>query len=110
MPPSYTCAQGAQRREVHMKTASLRDGASRLAGSGDGVLVDPEWPPAPLPDPRVRGVEVDAIPAAYNDWHIDGATLWNVYADLKDADYHLADTAALQRLVTSSGTEPDAPG
>jgi thiosulfate/3-mercaptopyruvate sulfurtransferase len=52
-------------------------------------------------------VEVDVSPAAYNDWHIDGATLWNVYADLKDADYRLADTAALERLVKSSGIEPD---
>ena len=70
-----------------MKTASLRDGATRLAGTGDGVLVDPEWLHAHLSDPRVRVVEVDVSPAAYNDWHIDGATLWNVYADLKDADY-----------------------
>ena len=90
-----------------MKTASLRDGATRLAGTGDGVLVDPEWLHAHLSDPRVRVVEVDVSPAAYNNWHIDGATLWNVYADLKDADYHLVDTAALQRLVTSSGIEPD---
>ena len=90
-----------------MKTASLRDGATRLAGTGDGVLVDPEWLHAHVSDPRVRVVEVDVSPAAYNDWHIDGATLWNVYADLKDADYRLADTAALQRLVTSSGIEPD---
>ena len=90
-----------------MKTASLRDGATRLAGTGDGVLVDPEWLHAHLSDPRVRVVEVDVSPAAYNDWHIDGAALWNVYADLKDADYRLVDTAALERLVTSSGIEPD---
>ena len=92
-----------------MKTTSLRDGATRLADTGDGVLVDPEWLHDHLSDPRVRVVEVDVSPAAYNDWHIDGATLWNVYADLKDADYRLVDTAALQRLVTSSGRhEPDA--
>ena len=90
-----------------MKTTSLRDEVTRLAGTGDGVLVDPEWLHSHLSDPRVRVVEVDVSPAAYNDWHIDGATLWNVYADLKDADYHLVDTAALQRLVTSSGIEPD---
>ena len=90
-----------------MKTASLRDEATRLAGTADGVLVDPEWLHAHLSDPRVRVVEVDVSPAAYNDWHIDGATLWNVYADLKDADYRLVDTAALERLVKSSGIEPD---
>ena len=90
-----------------MKTASLRDGATRLAGTSDGVLVDPEWLHAHLSDPRVRVVEVDVSTAAYDDWHIDGAMLWNVYADLKDADYRLADTAALERLVRSSGIEPD---
>jgi thiosulfate/3-mercaptopyruvate sulfurtransferase len=50
---------------------------------------------------------VDVSPAAYNDWHIDGATLWNVYADLKDADYRLVDTTALSRLVAGSGIGPD---
>jgi thiosulfate/3-mercaptopyruvate sulfurtransferase len=90
-----------------MKTASLRDGATQLTGTDDEVLVDPEWLHAHLSDPRVRVVEMDVSPAAYNDWHIDGATLWNVYADLKDADYRLVSTAALQRLVASSGIEPD---
>jgi thiosulfate/3-mercaptopyruvate sulfurtransferase len=46
-------------------------------------------------------------PAAYDDWHIDGAVLWNVYRDLKDADYRLVDTAALERLVARSGIGPD---
>jgi hypothetical protein len=32
-----------------------------------------------------RVVEVDVSPAAYNDWHIDGAVLWDVYRDPKDA-------------------------
>ena len=58
-------------------------------------------------DPHVRVVEVDVSPAAYDDWHIDGAVLWNVYADLKDADYRLVDTAALERLVARSGIGPD---
>jgi len=90
-----------------MKSTSLSDGAARLTGAGDRGLADPEWLDAHLSDPRVRVVEVDVSPAAYNDWHIEGATLWNVYADLKDADYHTVDTAALERLVTSSGIEPD---
>jgi thiosulfate/3-mercaptopyruvate sulfurtransferase len=71
------------------------------------VLVDPEWLQARLSDPRVRVVEVDVSPAAYDNWHIDGAVLWNVYADLKDADYRLAGTAALERLVARSGIGPD---
>ena len=58
--------------------------------ASDEVLVDPGWLQAHLSDPRVRVVEVDVSTAAYNDWHIDGAVLWNIYADLKDADYRLA--------------------
>ena len=44
---------------------------------------------------------------AYDEWHIDGAVLWNVYTDLKDADYRLADAAALQQLFARSGIGPD---
>ena len=55
----------------------------------------------------MRVVEVDVSTAAYDDWHIDGAVLWNVYADLKDASYRLAGTAALERLVARSGIDPD---
>jgi len=75
-------------------------------GTADGVLADPGWLQAHLSDPRVRVVEVDVSPAAYNDWHIDGAVLWNIYADLKDADYRLAGPAALERLVARSGIGP----
>jgi 3-mercaptopyruvate sulfurtransferase SseA len=52
-------------------------------------------------------VEVDVSPAAYNDWHIDGAVLWNVYADLKDSDYRTVGIAALEKLVARSGIGPD---
>jgi thiosulfate/3-mercaptopyruvate sulfurtransferase len=52
-------------------------------------------------------VEVDVSRAAYDEWHIDGAVLWNVYADLKDADYRLADAAAAERLFVRSGIRPD---
>ena len=69
----------------------------------DAVLVDPGWLQAHLHDPLVRVVEVDVSRRAYDEWHIDGAVLWNVYADLKDADYRLAGAAALQRLFARSG-------
>ena len=62
---------------------------------------------AHLHDPGVRVVEVDVSRVAYDEWHIDGAVLWNVYADLKDPGYQTADAAALQRLVTRSGIRPD---
>jgi thiosulfate/3-mercaptopyruvate sulfurtransferase len=73
---------------------------------GNGVLVDAHWLAAHLNDQDVRVVEVDVSAAAYNDWHIDGAAFWNVYADLKDADYHTVDAAALERLVKRAGIGP----
>jgi thiosulfate/3-mercaptopyruvate sulfurtransferase len=69
----------------------------------DAVLVDPAWLEAHLRDPSVRVVEVDVSRRAYDEWHIDGAVLWNVYADLKDADYRLADATVLQQLFARSG-------
>ena len=88
-----------------MKTASEMT-ASAL-GAGPRVLVDPRWLADHLADPQVQVVEVDVSPAAYNDWHIDGAVLWNIYADLKDASYSLMDSGALERLVARSGIGPD---
>ncbi len=40
----------------------------------------------------------------YDDWHIDGAVLWHVYQDLKDADYGLVETAVLESLVVLGDT------
>jgi thiosulfate/3-mercaptopyruvate sulfurtransferase len=79
---------------------------SSAPGAGE-VLAERRWLRAHLDDPRVRVVEVDVSPAAYNDWHIDGAVLWNVYADLKDGDYRTVDAAAIERLITRSGIGPD---
>jgi thiosulfate/3-mercaptopyruvate sulfurtransferase len=84
-----------------MKTAIPRSGRD----TGDRALVDRQWLENHLDDPRVRVVEVDVSAAAYDDWHIDGAVLWNVYADLKDAEYRTVGTAALERLVTRSGID-----
>ncbi len=88
-----------------MKTAA--DKATSRPGPADGVLVDPAWLAAHLHDPGVRVVEVDVSPAAYNDWHIDGAALWDIYADVKDADYRTVDAAALERLVARTGIGPE---
>src|SRR5258707_2880881 len=93
-----------------MKTASRKAASKPGPGTGDGVLVDPRWLEAHLFDPRVRVVEIDVSPAAYGDWHIDGAVLWNVYADLKDADYRLVDVPAVQPLITPSVIRPDSTG
>ena len=71
------------------------------------ALVQPEWLAAHLHDPGARVVEVDVSSRAYDEWHIDGAVLWNVYQDLKDADYRLVDTASVERLLARSGISPD---
>jgi thiosulfate/3-mercaptopyruvate sulfurtransferase len=83
-----------------------KDAAGPGTGSA-GVLVSPDWLAAHLNDPQLRVVEVDVSPTAYSDWHVDGAVLWNVYADLKDSDYRLVDVAALARLIERSGISPD---
>ena len=69
--------------------------------------MDPQWLDAHLQDPQVRVIEVDVSPAAYDAGHIDGAVLWNVYQDLKDADYRLVATGAQRQLMARSGIRPD---
>ena len=86
-----------------METASMQN---PVAVSRDGVLVDAAWLKARLHDPAIRIVEVDVSRAAYEQGHIDGAVLWNVYQDLKDADYRLLDTSAAERLLARSGVGP----
>ncbi|HTW00054.1 MAG TPA: sulfurtransferase [Streptosporangiaceae bacterium] len=72
-----------------------------------GPLVCAEWLSSHLDDPAIRVVEVDVSRAGYDEWHIEGAVLWNVYADLKDADYRLVDAAAVELLLARSGIGPD---
>ena len=90
-----------------MTTAQEKTAATGEPGAGHGVLAEPEWLEAHLSDPSVRVVEVDVGRRAYDEWHIDGAVLWDVYTDLKDADYRLADAAAVARLVARCGIRPD---
>jgi 3-mercaptopyruvate sulfurtransferase SseA len=89
-----------------MKTVTEKTASWPGPGPGTGVLVDPGWLARHLDDPGLRVVEVDVSPAAYGHWHVDGAVLWNVYADLKDPDYHTVGIAALERLVARSGIGP----
>ncbi len=58
-------------------------------------------------DPKLRVVEIDVSPAAYNAAHIPGAVFWNVYADLKDANYQLLSRAAFADLLSRSGIDAD---
>ena len=89
-----------------MKNRSAMDGTTRQPAAGDGVLVNARWLEAHLHDPEVRVVEVDVSSRAYDEWHIHGAVLWNVYQDLKNADYRLLDTSATERLLARSGVSP----
>ena len=89
-----------------METMSDTTGSSTRV-AGHGVLVEPEWLEAHLHDPGLRVVEVDVSPAAYEDGHIDGSVLWNIYGDLKDRDYRLVDTETLESLFRRSGITPE---
>jgi thiosulfate/3-mercaptopyruvate sulfurtransferase len=90
-----------------MKTATQNTASRPGPGARDEVLVDRHWLDAHLRDPRLRVVEVDVSPAAYDSWHIDGAVLWNIYADLKDSAYRPVRAAAAERLLAGSGIAPD---
>jgi thiosulfate/3-mercaptopyruvate sulfurtransferase len=95
LPYNFAAHMMRPRRSLGMTTTST------------GVLVSPDWLAENLADPTLRVVEVDVSPASFDDWHIDGAVLWNVYSDLKDADYHTIDPAAMEQLLARSGIGPD---
>ena len=76
-------------------------------GTKPDVLVDAEWLAVHLRDPGLRVVEVDVSRAAYDDWHIEGAVLWNIYSDLKDPEYRLVERPALEELLARSGIRAD---
>jgi len=69
------------------------------------VLVEPEWLEEHLHDPGLRVVEVDVSPIAYQQGHIEGAVLWNIYRELKDANYQAVDKTAIEGLVGRSGID-----
>lgn len=103
--PSARPAASAAQRSPITAVDSTEPATDRDATQG--ALVDPDWLADHLDDPFVRVVEVDVSPSAYNDWHIDGAVLWNIYADVKDGDYRTVGRDALARLVAGSGIGPD---
>src|SRR5262249_14837143 len=90
-----------------MTTAPEKNAPTREPGAGDGVLAAPEGVEAHLDAPTVRVVEVDVSKLAHEQGHIDGAVLWDIYAELKDAGYRLAGAAAMERLLARSGITPD---
>jgi thiosulfate/3-mercaptopyruvate sulfurtransferase len=74
--------------------------------NGD-TLVSPQWLEKHLRDPGILVIEIDVAPARYDAGHIEGAVLWNVYSDLKNADYQLVDKEAIAALLSRSGVESD---
>jgi thiosulfate/3-mercaptopyruvate sulfurtransferase len=90
-----------------MKTATATAAGEPGQQAAREVLVHRQWLQDHLNDPDVRVVEADVSAAAYTEWHIDGAVLWNVYADLKDPEYRTAAAADLDRLIARSGIGPD---
>jgi thiosulfate/3-mercaptopyruvate sulfurtransferase len=56
---------------------------------------------------KVRVIEVDVGPAAYNTGHIPGALLWNVYKDLLQPNYRIVERDAFADLLGRSGVGPD---
>ncbi len=71
------------------------------------LLVDAAWLEAHLSDPLVRVVEVDVSHAAYQDWHIEGAAVWNIYADLKTPDLRPVEEAQVADLLARTGIAPE---
>ena len=71
------------------------------------VLVGGDWLERHLDDPTVVVVEVDVSPAAHDAGHIPGATLWNIYADIKDEEYRPRPLSALEELMRSAGITED---
>ena len=65
--------------------------------------VDTDWLIARLDDPNVRVIEVDVSRARYDQGHVPGAVLWNVYADLHHSDYSPIERDELERLLSRSG-------
>ena len=88
-------------------TSAREPAATPGAAGAEAVLVDPQWLEDRLHDPSVRVVEVDVSRAGYDQWHIDGAVLWNVYAELKGPGYRLIEPAAMEQLLSRSGIGPD---
>ena len=70
------------------------------------LLVDAAWLAAHLSDPLVRVVEVDVSLAAYQDWHIEGASVWNIYTDLKTPDFRPVGEAEVADLLARTGITP----
>ncbi|HEX2810915.1 MAG TPA: rhodanese-like domain-containing protein [Kineosporiaceae bacterium] len=93
MKPAVTASPEAVRQDVRQPVRN-------------DVLVGPDWLQEHLHDPLLRIVEVDVSSTSFDQGHVDGAVLWNIYRDLKDPDYRLVDRDAFAQLLGRSGIDP----
>jgi thiosulfate/3-mercaptopyruvate sulfurtransferase len=70
-------------------------------------LVETSWLAEHVADAGVRVIEIDVSPKAYAAGHIEGAVLWNVYADLLQPSYRIVERDAFASLLGQSGIGPD---
>ena len=92
---------------VHTQRAASSSAPTPTTSDRVEPLVDAAWLGQHLHDPGVRVVEVDVDDRAYDEGHIEGAVLWNVYADLKDDQYRTLDRDAFSALCARSGIDED---
>ena len=79
-----------------------------MTSSGEpGPIVDVAWIAAHERDPKVRLIELDVSPNAYETGHIPEAMLWNAYTDLRDTDHRPIEPEQLERLLSRSGVTPE---
>lgn len=72
------------------------------------VLVDTQWVADHLNDPKVRILEVDINPTAYNAGHIPGALFLNVIGTILQPDLRtIMDKSAVEALCARSGIAND---
>ena len=82
-PPAPTARRVRESQGGPDQNGITADAPARNRGADAGVLVEPGWLEAHLHDPAVRVVEVDVSRRGYDEWHIAGAVLWDVYRDLE---------------------------
>jgi thiosulfate/3-mercaptopyruvate sulfurtransferase len=70
-------------------------------------LVETPWLAAHAQDKNVCVIEVDVSRAAYDDGHLPGAQLWNVYADLMQPNYRVIEREPFAALLARSGIAPE---
>ena len=80
--------------------------AGEMRSDGTEDVVDPAWLEQHLNDPYLYLVEVDVSSAAYDEGHIDGAVLWNVYGTSRTPIISSSTRRRSNDWSTRSGIDP----